>query len=179
MTSLQAIEVGVGKSKSQHGLVLSAMLMVCGVASAFLTEESVPGRGWIGALLIALGLGVAVFAWRRGHDTTAHLRIDEAGVWYRDWEVTVPWPEIERVLGTGSRMQPYIALKLRDPARFLAGLEPEPARRLRGNRLWKAPEIRIPNGALAMPYQELLSALRDALEAQSEMQSENQSGGRS
>ena len=64
-------------------------------------------------------------------------------------------------------MQPYIALKLRDPARFLAGLGPEEARRLHANRLWKAPEIRIPNGALAMPYQELLTALREALEAQS------------
>ena len=166
MTRLQAIEVGVGKSKSQHGLVLSAMLVVCGVASAFLTEESVPGRGWLGALLIALGLGVGVLVWRRGQDTTPHLRIDEAGVWFREWGVTVPWPEIERVLGTGSRVQPYITLKLRDPARFLAALEPEEARRLSGNRLWKAPEIRIPNGAVAMPYPELLAALRDAVEAQ-------------
>ena len=166
MTSPHALEVGVAKSKSQHGLVLAAMLVVCGLVSAFLTEESVPGRGWIGAVLIALGLGVGGYAWRRGRDTSAHLRVDEAGVWFRDWGVMVPWHEIERVQGTGSRLHPYISIRLRDPGRFIAGLTPEESRRLRGNPLWKAPEIRIPNGAVAMPYQDLLETLRGALEAQ-------------
>ena len=165
MTSPHALEVGVAKSKSQHGLVIAAMLLVCGVVSAFLTDESVPGRAWIGALLFALGLGVGAYAWRRGRDRTPHLRIDEAGVWFREWGVMVPWREIERVQGTGSRLHPYIALRLRDPGGFLAGLAPEEVRRLRGNPLWKAPEIRIPNGAVAMPYEELLAALRGALEA--------------
>lgn len=165
MTSPQSLEVGVGRAKLQHGLVVAGMLVLSGLVSAFLTEETVPGRGWIGAVLVALGLGVGGLAWRRAQDTAAHLRLDEAGVWYLDWGVTVPWHEIERVEGTGSRMNAYIALRLSDPRRFLAGLAPEAGRQLRANRLWKAPEIRIPNGALAMPYEELLAALRGALEA--------------
>ena len=162
MTTSHAVEVGVGKSKAQHGLLLALVFTVSGLGVAFLAAESVPNRDWAGTLLVALGLGFGVHAWRRARDRSPHLRIDEDGIWFREWGVTVPWREVGQVYPAGSRMQAFVAIRIADPERFVAGLSPGAARRLRGHRLWKSPELRIPNGATALSHHDLLAALQAA-----------------
>ena len=162
MISSHAVEVGVGKSKSQHGLLLALLCTIAGLGVAFLAAETVPSRDWVAAILVGLGVGVGVHAWRRGRDSSPHLRIDDDGIWFREWGVTVPWREVGRVYAAGSRVQTFVAIRIADPERFVSSLPPGQARRLRGHRLWKSPELRIPNGALAMSHGELLTALQSA-----------------
>ena len=73
--------------------------------------------------------------------------------------------QVEAAYQTGSRLQPFVTLRVRDPDGFIASLGPAEAARLRGNRLWKRPELRIPNGAAEATQPEILAAIRTAMEA--------------
>lgn len=159
-------EFQVGRSKTRHGLVVAALGILVGVGALLFTDESAAGGQWVAALLIVLGIGVGVHAWRSARPSAAHLRIDAAGVTFREWGATVPWREIADVYQSGSRVQPFITLRVGDPDRFLAALPPEEARALRRNRLWKPPELRIPYNAVEASRDEVLAAIQSGLESE-------------
>lgn len=158
------MESRVARSKVQHGLVLAGLLVAVGLTAVLLPLNPSADGLWIGLLLLVLGAGVGAHAVWRGRDRSAALRIDEAGVWFRDWGCRVPWHHIEAVYQTGSRMQSFVTIKTRDPDRFLGSLPETEARKLRGNRLWKAPELRIPSGAVEASQQEILAAVQARVE---------------
>jgi hypothetical protein len=134
MSSDAAQEFRASQSKTRHGLFIGAMLAVFGFWALFLAGESIPNRYWLGGLNLALGLAISLYAWAAGRNPGAALRIDDGGVWFRDWGLAVPWPAIDDVYQTGTRLQPFVTIRVADPGRFVASLEEKKARRLRGNR---------------------------------------------
>lgn len=163
MTEDPAQEFQIGQSKARHGFVIAAIGILVGLGTLLFADESVADSDWIGAVAMALGIGVGVHAWRTGRTPGAHLRIDATGVYFREWGVTVPWREIADVYQSGSRLQPFVTLRVGDPERLLAGLPQEEARKLKRNRLWKAPELRIPYSAVDASRGEILAAIQNGM----------------
>lgn len=158
MTDHDGWEFRIGQSKRRHGLVVGGACGVVGLA-LLLGGESVAEQRWLGGLIAVLGVGVAWHGLRVGRDRGPHLRIDRDGVFFREWGLTVAWRDIEDVYQSGSRVQPFVTVRLRDPARFQARLAAAEARALKGNRLWKSPELRIPYNAVEATRDEILAAL--------------------
>lgn len=167
-------EFQIGKSKSQHGFVVGGFCGIVGLVMLLFVGQEVAQRYWIGALMLALGLSISLHAWRTGRTRGGYLRLDADGVSFREWGATVPWGEIADVYQSGSRLQPFITLRVRDAERFLAGLPQDEARRLGRNRLWKAPELRIPYSAVDAPRDEILSAIETGIEESSSRLQEGQ-----
>jgi hypothetical protein len=163
MAAPVAREFGGAKSRARHGLILALCLLALGCWVLFLADDSIPDRQWIGLVAVALGLGFGFHASRVLRTTAVHLRIDERGVWFKDWDVTVPWRDVSGVYQTGNRLQPFITLRLAHPESFLKSLSGSAARKLRHGRLWKDPELRIPRGAVDASQRELLDLLRAGL----------------
>ncbi len=163
MTRPATIEFQAGRSRTRHGLVIGAVCAAVGLALLLFAGESVADRHWLGGLLMVLGAGVALYAWYTGQQAGEELRIDENGVWLREWDLTVPWAVIEDVYQSGSRVQPFVTIRVCDTEAFLARLSQEEARGLRGNRLWKDPELRIPYNAIEATRDEMLDALQAGL----------------
>ncbi len=151
-------EFGVAKSKVRHGLIIGIGLAALGSYTLLFPGERVSDRVWMGPLTIALGLGIALYAWRLGA-AGVQLRIDARGVWFKDWELTLPWQALSDIYQTGTRLQPFVTLRIADPESFAASLSEAEARALRGNRLWKPPDLRIPNGAVGATIPEISEAL--------------------
>jgi hypothetical protein len=72
----------------------------------------------------------------------------------------VPWAAFDDVYTSGTRVQAFVTLHLRDPDGFLAGLPEAERKALRGNRLMKVPELRIPHGALDATLDEIVTAVK-------------------
>ena len=158
-------EFRIGQSKVRHGLVVAGLGMVVGAATLFFADDSVADRDWIGGLLLAFGLAIGVHAWRTGRRPGVHMRVDADGVYFREWGATVPWDEIADVYQSGSRLQPFVTLRVRDPTRLLGVLPEDASRKLRRNRLWKPPELRIPYSAVEATREEILAAIQGGLAA--------------
>lgn len=163
MTESPVQEFQISQSKARHGLVIAAISVLAGAGMLVFADESVADSNWIGAVLVALGIAIGVHAWRTGRTPGAHLRVDAAGVYFREWGATVSWREIADVYQSGSRLQPFVTLRIGDPERFLAGLPQEDARKLRRNSLWKPPELRIPYSAVEASRDEILAAIENGL----------------
>jgi hypothetical protein len=144
-------------------LVIAAISILIGAGTLLFAGESVTDSNWIGAVLIVLGIGIGVHARLTGQTPGAHLRVDTAGVYFREWGVTVPWREIADVYQSGSRLQPFVTLRIGDPERLLAGLPQEEARKLKRNHLWKSPELRIPYSAVEASRDEILAAIQNGM----------------
>lgn len=162
MNSGVSREYQIGKSKLRHGLILGGGLCVVGLWVLLLAGDSIPDRQLTGVAAIALGAGVGFYAWWTSRGANAVLRIDASGVWFKDWGITVPWPEISQILHTGHKLQPFVSIQISEPDRFLSSLPPGVTRKLNSGRLWKSPCFRIPNGTVDAPQPELLAALRAA-----------------
>ncbi len=152
-------EFQVAAAKTKHGLILAGLLLVIGLGVLLFGAGRVEGHLVTGGLALLLGLGVVVYTLRARRQAGPQLRVDEAGVWFRDWGVCVPWHEIEDAYQSGTRLQPFVTLRLRDPQAFLAGLGAEDVKALHGNRLWKAPELKIPNAVVEASQREILDAV--------------------
>ena len=163
MTDGPVHEFQIGQSKTRHGLVIAGLSILVGLGTLAFAGKSVADSHWIAALLVGLGLAIGVHAWRTGRTPGAHLRMDAAGVYFREWGTTIPWREISDVYQSGSRLQPFITLRIGDPERLLANLPEDEARGLKRNRLWKRPELRIPYSAVEASRDEILAAIRDGL----------------
>jgi hypothetical protein len=92
--------------------------------------------------------------------------LGDEGIWFRDWKIDpVPWTAIDDAYTSGSRIQAFVSLRLRDPDGFLAALPEAERKALRGNRLAKMPELRIPHDALDAPFDDILAAIKAHLGA--------------
>ncbi len=158
-------EFGGGRTRAQHGMLLSAVLAAIGLGSFFFGGPSVPDAELVGAVVLVMAAGVLAVVMRNARDRRPRLVLDRDGVWFRDWDIAaVPWAAIDTVLTSGSRLQAFITLSLRDPERFLNALPPAERAGLTSNRLFRRPELRIPHNALDAPLDEVLAALRSGLE---------------
>lgn len=153
------VEFQVAAAKTRHGLILGSLLLAIGLVILLFGRGSVESHLATGGLALLLGLAAIAYTLWTGRRTGPQLRIDEAGVWFRDWGVTVPWAQVGDAYQTGTRLQPFVTLRLQDPEAFLANLAAKDAKTLRSNRLWKAPELRIPNAAVEASQREVLDAI--------------------
>ncbi len=153
------------RARVQHGILLSAVLAVIGLANLFFVGSSVPDAELVGAVVLVMAAGVLAVVMRSARDQRPRLVLDRDGVWFRDWGIEkVSWAAIDSVYTSGSRLQAFITLSLRDPERFLNALPPAERARLTSDRLFRRPELRIPHNALDAPLDEVLAALRAGLE---------------
>ena len=153
------------RARVQHGILLAAVLAVIGLGSLFFGAPSVPDAELVGAVVLVMAAGVLIVIMRSARDTRPRLVLDRNGVWFRDWEIAaVSWMAIDAVYTGGSRLQAFITLSLQDPEGFLNALPPAERARLKSNRLYRRPELRIPHNALDAPFDEILAALRSGLE---------------
>jgi len=102
--------------------------------------------------------------WRNARDTSARMVLDDEGIWFRDWAIgPVPWAAFDDAYTSGSRLQAFVSLHLRDLVGFLASLPEAERKALRANRLARLPELRIPHGAVDASLDEVLTAIKTHL----------------
>ncbi len=154
------------RTRVQHGFLLSAVLAMIGLVSLFFAGSSAPDAELAGVVALVMSAAMLVMVLRRARDHRPRMVLDRDGIWFRDWEIgTVSWAAIDDVYSGGSRLQTFITLRLRDPAGFVAALPDAERARLKGNRLYRSPDLRIPHGALDAPMADILGALRAGFEA--------------
>jgi hypothetical protein len=170
-------EFRASRTRVQHGILLSVVLALIGLGTLLFAGPSVRDAELVGAAALAMSAVMLALAWRNARDTRARMVLDTDGIWFRDWEIgPVPWAAIGDAYTSGSRLQAFVSLHLRDPEGFLAGLAfvslhlrdpegflaglPEAERKALGaNRLARMPELRIAHGALDAPLDEVLTAI--------------------
>lgn len=160
-TSLARREYRIARSKTQHGLLLGIVLLVIGLAVVVVGEPTIPDAGLVGAIDLVLAAVVLAMVWRGARDPRPRMVLDADGVWYRDWGIgAVPWHEIAHSAIGGSRVSTYLGVTLADAARFQAGLSEEARKKLGSNVLIRLPELRVPQGALDAPLEEIQQAIQ-------------------
>lgn len=156
-------EFHASAAKTRHGLILAGLLAAIGIWILLFGGATVEDHRLTGGLALGLAAAVGGTVWWKARGGGALLRVDNEGVWFKDWGLAVPWQSIEDVYQSGTRLQPFVTLRLRDPEAFLAGLSASEAKALRGNRLWKRPELKIPSGAVAASQREIEDAILEGL----------------
>jgi len=152
------------RTRVQHGILLTVMLALVGLWALFFAGHSVRDAEWVGAVALAMSAAMLFVVLRNARDTSARMVLEGDGVWFRDWRIgPVPRAAFDDVYTSGTRLQAFVSLHLRDPDGFLAGLPEVERKALRGNRLYRSPELRIPHGALDAPLDEILAAIRTHL----------------
>ena len=157
------------RTRVQHGFLLSAVLALIGLVSLFFAGPSVPDAELAGAAALVLSAGILIMALHSARDRRPRMVLDGDGIWFRDWAIgTVSWAAIDGVYSGGSRLQTFITLRLRDPVGFVAAVPEAECAKLKGNRLYRAPDLRIPHGALDAPMTDVLAAIRAGLRGPAE-----------
>ena len=154
-------EFRASRTRVQHGILLGGVLALVGLGTLLFAGPSVPDSELVGAVALALSAVILFVVWRNAGDLSARMVLADEGVWFRDWGIgPVSWAAIDDAYTSGSRLQAFVSLRLRDPDGFLANLSDAERKALRGNRLARLPELRIPHGALDAPLDEILAAIK-------------------
>ena len=158
-------EFHASRTRVQHGILLCVVLALVGVWALLLAGPSVRDAELVGAVALVMSSIVLVVVLRNARDTRARMVLDRDGIWFRDWEIgAVPWVAIDDAYTSGSRLQAYVSLPLRDPDGFLAALPDAERAKLKGNRLYRSPALRIPHGALDAALDQVLAAIKTYLD---------------
>ncbi len=161
-------EFRASRTRIQHGFLLGAVLALVGLGTLLFAGPSVPDAELVGAVALALSAVMLFVALRNARDASARMVLAGEGIWFRDWGIgPVPWAAIDDAYTSGSRMQAFVSLRLRDPDGFLAALPEAESKALRANRLARLPELRIPHGALDVPLDQVLAAIKTHLNGSS------------
>ena len=157
-------EFRASRTRVQHGILLGGVLALVGLGTLLFAGRSVPDSELVGAVALVLSAIILFGVWRSARDASARMVLDDVGIWFRDWEIgPVPWAAFDDAYTSGSRLQAFVSLHLRDPDGFLANLPETERKALRANRLARLPELRIPHGALDAPLDEILAAIKTHL----------------
>ena len=157
-------EFRASRIRVQHGILLAAVLALIGLGTLLFAGSAVRDAELVGGVALIMSAVMLAVTWRNARDTRARMVLDSDGIWFRDWDIRpVPWAALDDAYTSGSRLQAVVALRLRDPDGFLAGLPESERKALRGSRVVKMPELRIPHGTLDAPIDEVLAAIRARL----------------
>jgi hypothetical protein len=154
-------EFRASRIRVEHGILLGVVLALIGSGTLLFAGSSVPDAEIVGTVALGLSAVILLVVWRSARDTSARMVLDDVGIWFRDWKIgTVPWDAFDDAYPSGSRLQAFASLHLRDPDGFLASLPESERKTLRVNRLARLPEMRIPHGAVDAPLDEVLTAIK-------------------
>lgn len=168
MGMFEAREYRASASRAKHGFIIGGGTVTLGLWMAFLAGETMiagetmSNQRETGMFLVLVGAAVAGYVWWNKRDPQAVLRIDETGVWCREWGVTVPWDRVGIINPTGNRLARLIVIRVEEADDFMASLPEAVSRKLTTNRLWKKPLLRLPDGYADAPLEELVATLRAA-----------------
>lgn len=153
------------RARVKHGILLGAVLALVGLGSLIFGGSTVRDAELVGAVALLMSAGVLVMVARGARDRRPRMVLDPDGIWFRDWKIDrVPWTAIDSAYASGGRVRALATLRLRDPEDFLRGLPESERNALKSNPLFRSPELRIPNGAVDAPLNELLAAIRAGLQ---------------
>ena len=152
----EQLEFSGRTGRLRHGLVVAGLLSAVALLLYFFGAGVAEDHQLLGLALLILAGATAIIALRH-KETEPDLLSGGVGLWCAEWRLTVPWTAIEDCYVAGSRLRPYLALKLKDPDAFAAGLRPEDRERLTSSPYIRLPELRIPANAAG----NRLLALRD------------------
>lgn len=159
-------EFRASRIRVEHGILLGVVLALIGLGTLLFAGPSVPDADLVGAVVLVLSAVIFFMVRRSARDLSAHMVLDTAGIWFRDWGIgPVSWAAIDDAYTSGSRLQAFVTLHLSDSEGFLASLPEAERKALRGNRLARLPELRIPHGALDAPLDQVLAAIKTHLGA--------------
>lgn len=148
------------RSRSAQGFVLSGAMLVAGLVTLLLSGDHGESYLWSGLLLVAASLAVLVQALRTARDTAPWLVLDERGLWYKEWELPpVPWSEIDDHYQTGSRLQAFLAIALRDQEAYFAALAERGGKAVRFGRLIRPGLLLIPANTLDGDFRQIQDAI--------------------
>ncbi len=157
-------EFRASRTRLQHGILLGVVLALVGLGTLLFAGSAVRDAELVGGVALIMSAVMLAVTWRNARDTRARMVLDRDGIWFRDWEIgPVPWAAIDNAYTSGSRLQAFVSLRLREPEGFLAGLPEAERKALRANRLYRSPELRIPHGALDAPLDQVLAAIETHL----------------
>jgi hypothetical protein len=166
LTGTMRKEYRVSRAKIQHGYLLAGVLAVIGLGIIAFGGTAIPDAGLIGGVNLVIAAGIVISVIRSARDRRPRLVLDRDGIWYRDWGIgTVPWSEVADAAIAGPRLHSFLGVKLGDPDGFFAHLPDAERAKLRSSRFYRAPELRIPNGALDAPLEEIQAALETVFRA--------------
>ncbi len=108
-------------------------------------------------------LAVAVLLVSRGaRSRGTAMTIDDAGLWYRDWDLpAVPWRHVSGARIGGVRLRPLLRVDLRDAESFFAALDGAARRKSHGNALVKGDHLLIPGNAVEESISEIAVLIRE------------------
>jgi len=158
------MEFQAAAATTRNGWIVSGLLAVTGLGTLAFGRGSVDDPLATGSLALALAVAMMGYTRWMARQRTPPLRIDDGGIWFKDWRARVPWGQVADAYQSGARLRPFVTLRLRDPEAFLADLGPREAKALRRNRLWKPPELNIPSAVVEGSQREILDAVRTALD---------------
>ncbi len=157
-------EFRASRTRIQHGFLLGAVLALVGLGTLLFAGPSVRDAELVGAVALAISAVILFVVLRNARDIRPRMVLDRDGIWFRDWEIgPVPRAAIDDAYTSGSRLQAFVSLHLRDPDGFLASLPDTERVKLKGNRLFRSPDLRIPHGALDAPLDQVLAAIKTHL----------------
>ncbi|MEX0923033.1 MAG: hypothetical protein WD489_09245 [Rhodovibrionaceae bacterium] len=156
-------EFAASKTKLRHGLLIAALVAALGFWVLFFAGALIPDHRLVGGVNLALALIVAGYAWQSSQASGLSLKLDEDGIWYKEWGFTLPWREVADIYAKGSRLNPLIALQLKDSSGFLDSLPAERVRKLKAGPYYKQPQLLLPNACADASFAELLSVLQAGL----------------
>ena len=103
------------RTRVQHGILLSAFLALVGLASLYFAGPTVRDAGLVGAVALCLSAAVLIVVLRNLRDLRPRMVLDREGIWFRDWEIeAVSWAAVRDAYRSGSRVQTFITIRLRD-----------------------------------------------------------------
>jgi len=147
---------GISKNKVQQGFLLAGFMVVSGLVLMFVLNTASPDAAIIGMINIAFGLIVYFMSRRSALNSSRLLVLNEEGVWYRDWKgPVVPWDQIANIELGDSRIKAAIRITLKNPDTVVTMLDASNRAAFEKNQLVNMPIIKIPNGSLAAPLEQI------------------------
>lgn len=151
---------GISKNKVQQGYLLVGFMVVSGLALIFFLSDASEDANLIGMVNLAFAAVVFLMVRRSIATSSRLLVLNGDGVWFRDWKgPVIPWQLVADIELSGSRIKSSLNIALKDPEVVIAMLDAGDRAAFQKNPLVNLPVLKIPNGALAVPLEQVQEKL--------------------
>ncbi len=151
---------GISKNKVQQGYLLAGFMAVSGLALMFYLNDASEDATLIGMVNLFFAC-VVFFMTRRSITKSSRLLVlNSDGVWFQDWKgPVIPWEQIAGIELSGSRIKACVRIALKDPDAVISLIDVADRTAFEKNPLINMPILKIPNGTLAVPLEQVREKL--------------------